>query len=383
MGRLLKPGKLVEHEDELDVKSQGEGNIYPMNGIKIDKGFYTLFELKRRYDTLPKRIILDSDFQREEIWKKENKAELVESVLMGLPLPIFYFSQDKYGNLIVVDGRQRLTALFSYMSDDYRLKGLKIMQKVNGYRFSDLSPIQRTRIEDFQLQAHVIMPPTPDRIKFDIFDRVNRGGTRLNRQEMRNALYQGEATRLLKRLAESDIFKDATGKAFVQEKRMKDKYILTRYITLYLYWKEALRDEEGNVYVYKDDIDELLGNGMDALNHMEGSELQKIETLVLEGLEKSFFYLGEDGFRLSGGERRSPVNMNVFETVMFVMQFLPLGKETIKNRVKDTVSEFLNDKTFRENIGNHRDSAGKLKWRLEQAERIGRSFERICYKDCV
>lgn len=383
MGRLLKPGKLVEHEDELDVKSQGEGNIYPMNGIKIDKGFYTLFELKRRYDTLPKRIILDSDFQREEIWKKENKAELVESVLMGLPLPIFYFSQDKYGNLIVVDGRQRLTALFSYMSDDYRLKGLKIMQKVNGYRFSDLSPIQRTRIEDFQIQAHVIMPPTPDRIKFDIFDRVNRGGTRLNRQEMRNALYQGEATRLLKRLAESDIFKDATGKAFVQEKRMKDKYILTRYITLYLYWKEALRDEEGNVYVYKDDIDELLGNGMDALNHMEGSELQKIETLVLEGLEKSFFYLGEDGFRLSGGERRSPVNMNVFETVMFVMQFLPLGKETIKNRVKDTVSEFLNDKTFRENIGNHRDSAGKLKWRLEQAERIGRSFERICYKDCV
>lgn len=376
MGRLLKPGKLVEHEDELDVKSQGEGNIYPMNGIKIDKGFYTLFELKRRYDTLPKRIILDSDFQREEIWKKENKAELVESVLMGLPLPIFYFSQDKYGNLIVVDGRQRLTALFSYMSDGYRLKDLKIMQKVNGYRFSDLSPIQRTRIEDFQIQAHVIMPPTPDRIKFDIFDRVNRGGTRLNRQEMRNALYQGEATRLLKRLAESDIFKDATGKAFVQEKRMKDKYILTRYITLYLYWKEALRDEEGNAYVYKDDIDELLGNGMDALNHMDVSELQKIETLVLEGLKKSFFYLGEDGFRLNGGERRSPVNMNVFETVMFVMQFLPLSKETIKNRVKDTVNEFLNDKTFRENIGNHRDSAGKLKWRLEQAERIGRSFER-------
>lgn len=376
MGRLLKPGKLVEHEDELDVKSQGEGNIYPMNGIKIDKGFYTLFELKRRYDALPKRIILDSDFQREEIWKKENKAELVESVLMGLPLPIFYFSQDKYGNLIVVDGRQRLTALFSYMSDNYRLKSLKIMEKVNGYRFSDLSPIQRTRIEDFQIQAHVIMPPTPDRIKFDIFDRVNRGGTRLNRQEMRNALYQGKATRLLKNLAESDIFKDATGKAFVREKRMKDKYILTRYITFYLYRKDVLRDEEGNVYVYKDDIDELLGNGMDTLNQMDESELQKIETLVLEGLEKSFFYLGEDGFRLSGGERRSPVNMNVFETVMFVMQFLPLGKETMKDRVKDAVYKFLNDEAFRQNIGNHRDSAGKVKWRLEQAERIGRSFER-------
>ena len=62
-----------------------------------------MFELKRRYDAEPKRIILDSDFQREDIWRRENKAELVESVLMGLPLPIFYFNQDKYGNLIVVE----------------------------------------------------------------------------------------------------------------------------------------------------------------------------------------------------------------------------------------------------------------------------------------
>lgn len=376
MGRLLEPVRYVEHEEELEVKNQVEGKIYPMNGIKIDKGFYTLFELKRRYDASPKRIILDSDFQRDEVWKRESKEELIESVLMGLPLPIFYFSQDKYGKLIVIDGRQRLTALFSYMDDNYRLKNLKILQEVNNHRFSDLSPVQRTHIEDFQIQAHVIMPPTPDRIKFDIFDRVNRGGTRLNRQEMRNALYQGEATRLLKSLSDSEIFKEATGKAFVQEKRMKDKYILTRYITLYLYRNDVLKNEEGNIYVYKDDIDELLGNGMDTLNHMEDSELQKIKKLVLEGLEKSFFYLGEDGFRLSGGERRAPVNMNVFETVMFIMQFLPIDKIAIKKQVKEAVHEFLNNEKFRENIGNHRDSAKKLNWRLEQAELIGRSFQK-------
>lgn len=141
---------------------------------------------------------------------------------------------------------------------------------------------------------------------------------------MRNALYQGEATQLLKCLSESEIFKDATGRAFAREKRMKDKYILTRYITLYLYRNNVLKNEEGNVYVYKDDIDELLGNGMDTLNRMEELELQKIEKLVLEGLKKSFLYLGEDGFRLNGGERRSPINMNVFETAMFIMQFLLL-----------------------------------------------------------
>lgn len=377
MGKLIRTGSLVEHDDELDIKGPEEGKVYPMSGIKIDKGFYSLFELKRRYSASPKRIILDSDFQREDIWRRENKAELVESVLMGLPLPIFYFNQDKYGNLIVVDGRQRLTALFSYMDDDYRLNNLKILPELNTKKFSELLPVQRTRIEDFQIQAHVIMPPTPDRIKFDIFDRVNRGGMRLNRQEMRNALYQGEATCLITRLAESKAFETATGKAFLREKRMKDKYILTRFITFYLYQNKALKDEKGAMYVYKDDIDEFLGIGMDALNYMESSEICKIEKMVLDCLEKSYFYLGEDGFRLSGGERRSPINMNVFETVMCVMLFLPSEKECSREQVRNAVRKLIDADEFRENIGNHRDSSQRLKWRLEQAERLGRSFE-VC-----
>lgn len=117
MGRLLEPVRPVEHEDELEVKNQVEEKIYPMNGIKINKGFYTLFELKRRYDTLPKRIILDSDFQRDEVWKREQGGTDRECV-DGAFSSHFYFSQDKYGNLIVIDGRQRLTALFSYMDDN-------------------------------------------------------------------------------------------------------------------------------------------------------------------------------------------------------------------------------------------------------------------------
>lgn len=375
MGRLIRVGSPVEHDDELDIKGQEEGKVYPMSGIKVDKGFYSLFELKRRYDATPKRIILDSDFQREDIWRRENKGELVESVLMGLPLPIFYFNQDKFGNLIVVDGRQRLTALFSYMNDDYKLNNLKILSGVNNKKFSKLSPVQRTRIEDFQIQAHVIMPPTPDRIKFDIFDRVNRGGMRLNRQEMRNALYQGEATRLLKRLSESEAFRLATGNAFSHEKRMKDKYILTRFITFYLHQKKLLNDEKGVSYIYKDDIDEFLGIGMETLNQMNEPDIQKIERMVLECLEKSYFYLGEDGFRLKGGERRSPINMNVFETVMCVMRFLPTKEDSLKVQVRNAVYKLLDDEEFRENIGNHRDSAQRLGWRLEQAEGIGRGFE--------
>lgn len=60
---------IIDNQDELNIAWQEEGQIYPMDGIKVEKGFYTVFELKRRFDSKDKRIILDSEFQREDVWK--------------------------------------------------------------------------------------------------------------------------------------------------------------------------------------------------------------------------------------------------------------------------------------------------------------------------
>lgn len=366
---------LDNQNEEMDINGREDEQIYPMNGIKVDKGFYTIFELKRKYDSNDKRIILDSDFQREEVWNPQRKIELVESVLMGLPLPIFYFNQDKYGRLIVVDGRQRLTALFEYMDDKFALNKLKILPQMDGLKFSDLTPVMASRIEDYQLQAHVILPPTPDRIKFDIFDRVNRGGVQLNKQEIRNALYQGEATKLLNRLVKSKAFVQATGYAFQKEKRMKDKYLVNRFIAVWFYRQGLILEDDRSPYIYKDDIDELLGKGLDRLNHMDADELKQVETFVLKTLEKSYFYLGGDAFRLMKDGRRTPINMNVFETTMYALVYIPEKNLLIKDAVKEKMTSLFENPEFRENIGNHRDSAAKLKWRLDQAEKIGRAFK--------
>lgn len=366
---------LDNQNEEMDINGREDEQIYPMNGIKVDKGFYTIFELKRKFDSGEKRIILDSDFQREEVWNLQRKIELVESVLMGLPLPIFYFNQDKYGRLIVVDGRQRLTALFEYMDDKFSLNKLKILPQMDGLKFSDLTPIMASRIEDYQLQAHVILPPTPDRIKFDIFDRVNRGGVQLNKQEIRNALYQGQATKLLNWLVKSQAFVQATGNAFQKEKRMKDKYLINRFIAVWFYRQGLIFEDDRSPYIYKDDIDELLGKGLDCLNHMAEDELKQVKTLVLTTLEKSYYYLGGDAFRLMKDGRRTPINMNVFETTMYALVYIPEKNPLIKGAVKEKMVTFFEMPKFRENIGNHRDSAAKLKWRLDQAEKIGKAFK--------
>lgn len=366
---------IVDNQEELNIDNQEEENIYPMREINVEKGFFTVFELKRKYDSADKRIILDSDFQREDVWSREQESELVESVLMGLPLPIFYFNQDKYGKLIVVDGRQRLTALFEYLDDLYPLTKLKVLPNENKKVFSELSPLLQGRIEDYQIQAHVISPPTPDRLKFDIFDRVNRGGTKLNKQEIRNALYQGYATKMLNTIVKSDEFFKATGGAFKKEKRMKDKYLITRFLAVYLLRNDLLQSDNGNRYQYKGDIDELLGKSMDYLNYSSLVQANRFEKLILNTLSKSYFYLGEDAFRLMKNDRKTPINMNVFETIMYCLTYVPDYNLSIKQELSLEVNTLINSTVFRDNIGNHRDSESKLDNRLNMAEMIGRKFQ--------
>jgi len=364
--------ELVENEDELNAALSNE-SVYPMNYIKVEKGFYTVFELKRKFDSKDKKIILDSDFQREEVWKPIQKSELIESILMGLPLPIFYFNEDKKGRLIVIDGRQRLTALFEYLDNEFSLGKLKILPELSGKKFDNLDAITQSKIEDYQIQAHVIQPPTPDRIKFDIFDRVNRAGTQLNKQEIRNALYQGNSTKLLKSISKSKEFLSATNSTFQKNSRMKDRYIILRYLAFYLYFDRRLLDD-GALYEYKNDIDDLLGRTMEYLNNCDENEIKDIEDKTIICLKNAYYYLGENGFRLIRNGKKSPINMNVFECLMYLMSKLSIENSNIKNIVKFAVDEMLKNPEFLDSIGNHRDSWAKIKTRFEMADYIAKGI---------
>jgi len=335
-----------------------------MKEIKVDKGFYTAYELKRKYDKIPSLVILDSDFQRKGVWDSQRKRELIESVLMGLPLPIFYFNEDKKGRLIVIDGRQRLTTLFEFMDNKFYLDKLKILDDFNNNKFKDLDPILQAKIEDYQIMAHVIQPPTPDRIKFDIFDRVNRGGLQLNKQEIRNALYQGNATKLLSSLSNLPAFKIATENNFIKDKRMKDRYLLLRFIAFYLYYNKKLY-KENELYQYTSDIDEFLGLTMEHLNSLDQIEINEIEKVTTDALEQVNFYLGINAFRLldldtNGKLKRYPININIFESIMYSMTLLPFCNQDLKESIKIKYDQMKNSQEFRNSITNHRDNVIKV-----------------------
>lgn len=367
----------IEVEGEESLNPDNElGSAYSIEKIDIDVSYFSIYELKRKYDRTNNKkeqllelhkknqIILDSEFQREGVWNRKQQSELIESVLIGLPIPTMYFCEDRYANLIVVDGRQRLTAFFEFLNDEFPLSELKILKKLSGKKFSELDPVYQSKIEDYQLIIQVIKPTTPDSIKFNIFDRVNRGGTPLNNQEMRNALYQGHSTDLLKTLSKSKEFKMATNNA-IKENRMKDKYLILRAIAFYLWMNNMIVDRRGNLIKYNGDIDDFLGKTMEYLNFVDLNILKSIEHDFILSMMKIYEILGDNAFRLQNeNKKRLPINMNVFEVVTYIM--MQISKDNKINNlaeisfIRNKYFKLIKNEEFLENIRNHRDSVKKV-----------------------
>ena len=354
-----------------DIESNAE-TIYPARNIKIDRVQFSIFELKRRYDK--GLICLDPDFQRNEVWSTRQKSELIESVVMGIPLPLIYLAETMEGKLVIVDGRQRLTTFFKYLDNAFAINGLKIMTELNACKFRDLeNDVKKskyaTEIEDFQLVIQIIKYPTPDRVRFDIFDRVNRGGTPLNNQEMRNALYQGAATRLLNELAASEAFKEATGHS-VSPLHMKDKYIILRALSFYLWKKDILKKKNGETVVYRSDIEEFLGYSMEYLNWVDDTSREELKDLFLKVMKRCYDKLGEDAFRIpTDSGRRRPVSMTLFESLFYFVTLIEEKQREVPGGAeRKALDDMLEDGVFLDALTYNVDSAVHVQNRFDTVE---------------
>lgn len=356
-----------QDDQEIASNTVEVGDIYPAS-INVSKDDNSVYELKRQYDK--GRIQLSPSYQRGNVWTQKQKSELVESILMGIPLPVMYFFQDDNGIKQVVDGKQRLSALFDFIDDKFALSELSIMEGLKGKRFRDLEGIDQGKIEDYKVSINVIKPPTPDRIKFDIFDRVNRGGTTLNNQEMRNAIYQGKATELLEELKDSEDFKKATDYS-IRQRVMKDRYMILRFIGFYLWRKKLLRAKDGELVEYKSDIDAFLGKTMEFLNFTDDEMIDDIKQAFGCAMKNAHTIFGQDGFRVStyfDEEYKRPVNMALFD----VLGYLLTHKEVEQNRekTKELVENLFKDSEFNNAITSPVDSSTKLNKRFEKIEEV-------------
>lgn len=197
---------------------------YPIDTLLIRNENRTVHDVLRRIEK--GSFIMDPDFQRDFIWGEDKQSKLIESVLMRIPLPVFYLAEDANGRMVVVDGLQRLSTFQRFVNSELRLK-LPSHAELDRKRFQDLSPKLQNRVEDCNLILYIIDAKVPERARLDIFERVN-GGVPLTRQQMRNCLFMGDATRFLKKEAITPLFLKATGGS-LKTSTMRDREFVNRF----------------------------------------------------------------------------------------------------------------------------------------------------------
>jgi len=296
--------------------------------------------LIKRMASNPMRINLNTDFQREgNLWKEDTQSRLIESLLVRIPLPAFYFDGSDDENWKVVDGLQRLYTLKNFVIDKtLKLSKLEYLKQYEGRGFDELPSFLQGRVEETHITAYIINPGTPTDVKYNIFKRINTGGLVLKAQEIRHALNQGIPADFVKELAKLPEFEKATDYALQSTHRMEDRDFVTRFIAFY-----------NDSQKYQSDLDSFLNEAMANLKKINIDERKKTKDDFIKAMKAARAIFGDDAFRkrYAVGEKRKPLNKALFDSTAVNLAKLSDGdikklilrKDAIKKEFLETMSK--------------------------------------------
>lgn len=350
-----------------DVSQQEITEPFDPKSIDINSKTLTLDNLIKRLRE--NEIDLNPEFQRSgNLWSPEQQSRLIESLLIRIPLPAFYFDGTNDERWLVVDGLQRLSAIKNFVVENkLRLTGLEFLEKkIGGLTFSQLPRPYQRQIEETNIVAYIINPGTPEDVKFNIFKRINTGGKQLELQEIRHALNQGLPARFITRLASCQEFKRATQNAIPVE-RMLDREFVTRFVAFYLFSPDD----------YRTDLDTFLSRVMKYLRKLSPYDLFKIEYDFKRAMNLARFIFTRWSFRkvFYIHEKRYPINKALFEVWSVCLARLTnKEREMLMKDRKFVFEDFMklmrNDSHFVATISASTGDKAKVKYRFTKIKEL-------------
>lgn len=306
-----------------------------------------------------KMIVLDPDYQRNYVWKNDKASLLVESILLNIPIPVIYASEDCEGKWLIVDGVQRLCSLKRFFNDEFKLTGLETLSELNGKKFSALEPFIRNKLERGELRIIVLQSDSDNNIQFDIFMRLNRGSVTLNEQEMRNCLYRGKLNTLIKDIANNNSYVKEIFPV-TKTNRMSTNELILRYLAI----SENYDKESGTLSNYDGRIKNCLNNFMKKYQNPDEEKLVYFKNKFEQQIEKSYSIFGKYAFRKEDGGNK--INASLYECIMIAFENYDLDlllskKQEILFKSKKLVSDINFEKSIDKATGN----TETLKYRLE------------------
>lgn len=301
----------VTENDDIDVDLSGRKKI-DFSGKDSDiEGLYRQYQKGR--------LLIQPDYQRKYVWDAKKASLLIESILMNIPIPIVYLAATKDEKINVIDGQQRLTSIFSFLSGNYpdgkefKLTGLQVLTDLKGKSFKDLDESTQNKICDYSIRTITFSAYSDPDLQYEIFTRLNTGSVALNTQELRNCVYRGEFNEFIKELAtDKDFLKLLSLDA--PHKRMIDVELVLRFIAFYK-----------NTYInYKPPIKAFLNYTMRTNANIDEQEKKEIKEAFKRAVTNLTSLLGEKSFRRfktqsdtnEGIWEKSRLNVALFDILM-------------------------------------------------------------------
>ena len=359
--------KYTEVEDEDATTIKEIKNPFDPKKIDIASKSLSVDLLIKRLRSAPPEIDLYPDFQRKGgIWNDTKQSRLIESMLIRLPLPAFYFDGTDDNKWLVVDGLQRLTTIKRFViSKELILCNMEFLGVLNGKTFDELPREFQRRIEETQVIAYIIKPGTPSAVKFNIFQRINTGGEPLTAQEIRHALNQGVPAKFVEKLSLLHSFKETTN--YIRPDRMLDRDFVTRFISFYLIPYQK----------YEPDLDSFLNKGMNELKKLSKNKLDDLEKTFDDSMKTAQAIFGRHAFRKRPSKaisiRRRPLSKALFDIWSVALAKLTKEERLVliqrKAKVEDLSIELMNNnETFHQAISQATGDRVRVITRFETIE---------------
>lgn len=344
------------------------------------------YDLETLVKKINKGVInLDPDYQRRHRWNNEMSSRLIESLILNIPIPLIYLSQDfdvdaetEDSRYSVIDGQQRLTAIHSFFENTYSLQGLRTLSTLNGSYYHDLPPFLIRRLEERTIRCLRIDSTVDPQIKIDIFERLNSGSVKLEVQEIRNAVHRGTFNILCKELAELSSFrallqipvKGSEHNPRVQN--MEDVELVLRFFALFNgKYKNFKKIKD---YSFREFLTDELVKG----NKLSKEELNKLSNEFSKTIDFIFLNYGSKAFAKYKYENKNLKLQSKFNSAVFDALAISVHQEFIaKKKEFNEISKekFLNlfkDENFYESISASTLDSKKLTHRIEEAIKVFR-----------
>jgi len=274
-------------------------------------------------------INLSPDFQRNVVWDNGRKSRLIESILLRIPLPVFYFSADRQGILSVVDGLQRLTAIMEFMQNKLPLQDLEYLDDCEGCPYNGKKKLDDRLYRRFnltQITLNVIDSQSPTKVKYDIFRRLNTGGRPLNAQELRNCLASNALRGALRKMADSKEFKNTTTNS-ISDTRMEAQEYALRFIRFRMLNITPNR----KIGEYTGNMDDELDNSVEILNGLENFNYDDYVAAYDRAMINARHLFGRHAFRkvykdTTSNSYRSVINKALFLSWSVLLADIPCEK---------------------------------------------------------